>query len=537
MSAHGTRKNGTALRWLMAIAFGLATWFTLTALHFRPKSATIGLSVAVAVIGLFSTEIATVALVLVASIPLLAVNALAGLIFLVVGLSAAQYLGGDEVPVLLVVAAAFVMAVLGPVWAVPVLAGYVLGSSRGALAAAVACAVLEAAGITLGFDWLRVVFVGGSTHGLVDISKVPENLFAFSWFAPAFKAIGAHGARDLWTGITGIRGTGALLLQPVAWALAAAVAGKLRRPSGDPRQLPMSLVASVAGVSIAALTSFAVLTSFRLERPSGVLVLQAAISVLIAALGAVVWDRAFKITRRDVSQGAAAQAETRGVSAEHADVDELLRLIATAEDKIANQHTTQGVVMITDMKSFSRMTEEEGSFVTAKAVQRHRDLLLPVIESHGGRGKSTGGDGLIATFDSAEEAVCAAREMQQTLERRNAAHVNEREILIRVGIAEGEVVLDKGGRPFIGAALNVAARVMSLGDGGQVLVTRDIASKTKAPDIVMVSHGDFELKNIAQPVEVLEVLWREGQAPCDPRTFSAPKTEASTDARQRDSSR
>lgn len=67
--------------------------------------------------------------------------------------------------------------------------------------------------------------------------------------------------------------------------------------------------------------------------------------------------------------------------------------------------------------------------------------------------------------------------------------------------------------------------------------TRDIASKTKAPGIVMVSHGDFDLKNIAQPAQVLEVLWRGGQSPCDPRTFSAPKPEASTDARQTDSSR
>ena len=35
--------------------------------------------------------------------------------------------------------------------------------------------------------------------------------------------------------------------------------------------------------------------------------------------------------------------------------------------------------MITDMKSFSRITQERGSMLTAKLVQRHRDLCLPVI--------------------------------------------------------------------------------------------------------------------------------------------------------------
>jgi adenylate cyclase len=169
------------------------------------------------------------------------------------------------------------------------------------------------------------------------------------------------------------------------------------------------------------------------------------------------------------------------------------------------------------------MTEEEGSFVTAKAVQRHRDLLLPLIEARSGMGKSTGGDGLIASFESAQDAVCASIEMQQALKRYNAEHPREREILVRVGIADGEVVLDRGGRPFIGAALNLAARVMSLGDGGQVLVTRAIATKTKDPNVITSSHGEFELKNIALPVEVIEVLWHDGQAPCDPRTLTTPK--------------
>ena len=107
--------------------------------------------------------------------------------------------------------------------------------------------------------------------------------------------------------------------------------------------------------------------------------------------------------------------------------------------------------MITDMKSFSRMTEEDGSVATAKAIQRHRDLLLPIIQRHNGCGKSTGGDGLVAAFESAADALLAAAEMQRALATHNAAHPDEREIWVRIGLASGEVVLDKGGRPFIGA--------------------------------------------------------------------------------------
>lgn len=158
--------------------------------------------------------------------------------------------------------------------------------------------------------------------------------------------------------------------------------------------------------------------------------------------------------------------------------------------------------------------------LTAKAIQKHRDLLLPIVERYHGKGKSTGGDGLLAAFESAGDAVRAAVEMQCALYEHNLAHPHEREMTIRIGIAQGEVMLDRNGRPFIGVALNLAARVMNLADGGQAFVTSYIAAG--APDSATYhSHGEFELKNIAKPVEVFEVIWRDDLVPVDPRTREA----------------
>jgi len=236
-------------------------------------------------------------------------------------------------------------------------------------------------------------------------------------------------------------------------------------------------------------------------------------SVILAVGFALVWDRLFPL---EVVPGSDVPART-SLDAEDADVDELLRLISTAEDRLASEHTTRKVVMITDMKSFSRMTEEDGSVLTAKAIQKHRDLLLPIIESHGGHGKSTGGDGLLAAFDTASEAIRAAAEMQQALDAHNRAHPQGREMTIRIGVADGEVVLDKRGRPFIGGALNLAARVMNLADGGQAFVTAEVAAASGG---AVPTHplGEFELKNIASPQQIHEILWAPGQQPRDPRT-------------------
>jgi len=75
------------------------------------------------------------------------------------------------------------------------------------------------------------------------------------------------------------------------------------------------------------------------------------------------------------------------------------------------------------------------------------------------------------------------------------------------------VVLDKSGRPFLGAALNLAARVMDLADGGRIMVLGPTAASSGLGSDVLSDHGAFKLKNIAEPVKVVEVIWRGGMEP------------------------
>jgi class 3 adenylate cyclase len=186
-------------------------------------------------------------------------------------------------------------------------------------------------------------------------------------------------------------------------------------------------------------------------------------------------------------------------------------MISTAEEELANKHTSHAAVLITDMKSFSRLTQELGSAEIARLVQRHRDLLLPVIARHGGKGKATGGDGLLAAFPSPGHALAAAIEMQQALEEYNTSRPGEEALLIRAGVASGEVVLDNGGKPFLGDALNLAARVMGLADGGQVFTTKVDAEAAGAVPFGIADHGEFRLKNIASPTGIVEVFWSADQ--------------------------
>jgi class 3 adenylate cyclase len=515
MATRTRRKNEALLDWLRAALVTLATFAALSAMEFRPAWGAATLALVAGGLTLLSVDLGIIAAIAALALPITAANAVVGIIFAIVGVVSVRYLGADGGRLFLLVAGAFAGVVLGPAWFVIPLAGYLMGPGEGALAAAIACLSVELAGLAAGAKaGFGQVTVNGGGDALTSFAKAPDTLFSAAWLADSFGSIGTKSV-DQVVGVFGNIGFPlALALQPGVWALGAAVAGVITRESRR-RNQPLLLLAAVAvGVAIPAAGAWAIYSAVDLELPLGALAVATAGSLLIAAGVVALLERVFPL---EIVSAAAPVAAPRPASMamEDADVDELLRLVATAEEKLTTQHTTQKVVMITDMKSFSKMTEEDGSIMSAKAIQKHRDLLLPVVDRHRGHGKSTGGDGLVAAFDDAQSALEAAVDMQRTLFAHNTAHPGEREMVIRIGVAQGEVVLDKGGRPFIGTALNLAARVMNLADGGQAYVTSDVVSlaKSKPPTY---SHGPFELKNIAAPVDVIELLWRDDQVPRGP---------------------
>lgn len=508
MGARVVRKNEPLLRVARALSFAGLTSYGLAAMSFTPRAAALGIGLAVGVLAAFSPGIAVLVACIALALPLMAGNFLLGAVLLVIGFAAIQYLGQDNGRVYLLIILAFAAAQFGPVWMVPVIAGYLMGASEGAIAALIACIAIEVGGIIVGADSLGIIHTGGSS-GLVSFASMPDSLITFAWASDAVRAIDPSSLMGAFDGVTGVP---LLVAQPILWAAGAVVTAIVHRQSKEARKPLYGLLAGAAGIFTLAVGSAALMQTMGGAIPLGRL-LAAGVTSLLASL---VFIAASELVFPPLATRTASGVRST-VSDEDADVDELLRLISAAEDQLASKHTVNSVVMITDMKSFSKMTEEDGSVVSAKTIQRHRDLLLPVISSYRGSGKSTGGDGLLAAFDSPADALHAAVTMQRTLADYNAAHPSERDIIIRVGVASGEVVLDKGGRPFIGNALNLAARIMNLGDGGQIFTTREVVVAAKADDISSYSHGKYELKNIAEPVEVLELLWSPRQEPSKPR--------------------
>ena len=498
MTTRLARKNEPALRYVTAVMFAVAAFGVLRLTPFFAPWLTVAGALALGALALVSAPTAALALAVVGSLPIVAADLVVGVSVMILALVGTQYLATGRATGFLLVALAAVLVPLRAEWAIVALSGYLLGRGRGALAAGSAAAAIMLAGLLTGAPTLGTLAAGGQAPGLIDVARIAGGALSFEWLTATISAADPDRVlRALRLGAYDLR----LLAQPLIWAGAAALGGAIGARPGRISAITGAL-ASLLTVSLGGALVWLLVGS-----NPGPLAVAAAASAVVALVVTLVAEAVFP-------RQAPAPVAVRGAGAEEADVDELLRVIASAEDELAARHRTEAVVLITDMKSFSAMTEDLGSLDAAKMVQRHRDLLLPVVERHHGKGKSTGGDGLVAAFDTAGDAVAAAIEMQRELERLCETDRVCAELLVRIGIADGEVVLDKGGRPFLGAALNLAARVMDLADGGRIMTTAAVASALgEIPSATLYRHGEFKLKNIAEPLGVFEVLWRDGLEP------------------------
>jgi class 3 adenylate cyclase/YHS domain-containing protein len=76
-------------------------------------------------------------------------------------------------------------------------------------------------------------------------------------------------------------------------------------------------------------------------------------------------------------------------------------------------------------------------------------------------------------------------------------------LMLRAGLHHGSAV--RRGSDYFGTGVNVAARVADLSAGCQLLATSRVAAAARRSGMPTVAMGEFELRNVAEPVEVFEI--------------------------------
>lgn len=141
-------------------------------------------------------------------------------------------------------------------------------------------------------------------------------------------------------------------------------------------------------------------------------------------------------------------------------------------------------------------------------IQRWRAFMhratTEVLPAYDGRFVKGLGDGLMAEFDAAPQAVGAALTLHRLLESDNAAWPPQSQMQLRGGANAGQIYVDT--TDIYGSDVNLAARVMTLAGPGETVVTANVRDGlTDGLDADVEDLGECYLKHIEQPVRAYRV--------------------------------
>ena len=180
--------------------------------------------------------------------------------------------------------------------------------------------------------------------------------------------------------------------------------------------------------------------------------------------------------------------------------------IIRATEGIAVREIT---LLFTDLKGSTALYERIADLNAYMLVQRHFEELQAVTVKHHGAVTKTIGDAVMAAFLGPADAVRAALEMRDAIERLNQDRA-QRDFVLKIGLHCGAAIavtlnerLD-----YFGQTVNIAARVQNLAGGDEIWMTEEVHGAPGVDAILSplaVQRSQAELKGVAGAVPVYRV--------------------------------
>ena len=148
-----------------------------------------------------------------------------------------------------------------------------------------------------------------------------------------------------------------------------------------------------------------------------------------------------------------------------------------------------------DLAGFTALTEAHGDADAVALLDRFGAIATDAL-GPGDRLVKTIGDAVMLAFAGPDAAISATTRLFTALAGTDLP-------VARAGLHHGAAIEHNG--DYIGATVNLAARVAGQAHGAQVLATTEVAEAARRQGVSVVDLGCFELRNIAERVELYQI--------------------------------
>lgn len=173
--------------------------------------------------------------------------------------------------------------------------------------------------------------------------------------------------------------------------------------------------------------------------------------------------------------------------------------------------SVQTTVVFADLMGSTGVFETIGNARASRVVTRLTQWIAEICVAHNGQVIKTLGDGVLAVFEQAPDAIDAVVELQRNHHKRIADSTAGTKMPIRIGVARGDVEFVDG--DCYGDAVNVASRLSDLTGPHQIWANSfALENATETGGVRFRPLGPITIRGRAEPCAVFQVEWHENLA-------------------------
>ena len=189
-------------------------------------------------------------------------------------------------------------------------------------------------------------------------------------------------------------------------------------------------------------------------------------------------------------------------------VEELMQLRAQIDQEL-NQRLSQTLcLMLADIVGSTAFFQKHGDVQGRLFVQRHHDLLTPLISQRQGRVVKTMGDAIMAAFADPTQAFECALTIQQTLWDARQRGAEEMSPQTKVCLHYGSALVEAN--DIYGDLVNMSARLSDMAEPDQILISQTVYECVKdRQDPPMLPLPTRDWRAGERGIPVYEVLWQQ----------------------------
>lgn len=166
----------------------------------------------------------------------------------------------------------------------------------------------------------------------------------------------------------------------------------------------------------------------------------------------------------------------------------------------------QTTVVFADLMGSTGVFETIGSARASRLVTGLTQWIGDIVSAHHGRVVKTLGDGVLAVFPHAPDAISAVVDIQRSHQKRIANSTSGTRMPIRIGVARGDVEFVDG--DCYGDAVNVASRLSDLSGPHQIWANNaSLEQSVEADGVRFRPLGPITIRGRAEPCPVYQVEW------------------------------